>query len=124
MNLLIQSFVAITGKSTDLRYNLLTYGQFVQDIPRRLGRNDALDTSVRALVSAHSSFCATRKVSVEAINDYSRALNSLRTCLDDPVKATDSHTLCAVTLLLMCQVSSAIEDNYVTGADYHRDLSV
>jgi hypothetical protein len=104
---LAHAFVYTMKASTDLKYNLSwAYGGFLEDVPRRLGTNEALDTSADALVTAHSSFCAHRTVSVAALTKYSRALNMLRIYLDDPVKACTSDTLCAVALLLICQVST------------------
>ena len=103
---LANSFIDTIKASTSLRYNLAwTYGGFLEDIPRRLGTNEALDTAVRALLSGHASLCLHREVSIEALTKYSHALQKLRVYLDDPIKACASETLCAVMLLMMCQVS-------------------
>jgi hypothetical protein len=77
---------------------------FFEDVPRRLGSNEALDRSVDAVTSAHASFCAHRAVSVEALTKYSLALRTLRVYLDDPAQACASSTLCAVMILLVCQI--------------------
>lgn len=74
------------------------------EIPRRMNENEALDTAVNALICSHSNFCARQAVSAETLSSYSRALRSLRYCLDDPGKASQTETLCAVMLLLICQV--------------------
>jgi hypothetical protein len=108
LTLLTHAFVDTMKLSTDLRYNLAwTYGFFLEDVPRRLGSNEALDTSADALASAHLSYCTHRVVSVEVLRKYSNALSKLRICLDDPMKACTSDTLCAVSLLLICQVSKS-----------------
>lgn len=105
--LLARAFIETIRGSTDLRYNLgWAYGFYLYDIPQRLGTNKALDASVEAMVTAHSSFCLKGFVSVETLVKYSRALSVLRTYLDDPVKAHSSDTLGAVALLLTCQVST------------------
>lgn len=84
-----------------------------------MNENEALDTAVNALICAHSNFCARSEVSVETLSSYSRALRSLRYCLDDPDKASTSETLCAVMLLLICQVS----DNQLLMIDYAEILN-
>ena len=104
--LIASSLVKTMLPSTSLRYNLAyNYGGFLEHIPQRLGTNQALDTSVEALVCAHADICVNRAVGVKAIAKYSCALKQLRICLDDPVKACATETLGAVMLLLICQVS-------------------
>ena len=106
--LLAGAFIETIKWSTSLKYNLAwTYGLFLEDVPRRLGINKALDASVAALLSAHSSLCSHRRVGIEGLTKYSHALMILREYLDDPVTACASETLCAVMLLLICQVSWA-----------------
>ncbi|KAL5348176.1 hypothetical protein ACLOAV_006656 [Pseudogymnoascus australis] len=102
--------------STPVRFNLVYwYGEFLQDIPARLGRNEALDSSVRALTAAHSSYCLYGRASPEALVKYSTALRVLRFYLDDPFKARSSETLCAVMLLLICQGFHGMTEMSVTG---------
>ena len=96
-----------TLEVTDVRYDLAWYGGFLKDIPRRLGTNDALDASVSALTSA-SSTLHTRQRSVEMLARYVHALKTLRVCLDDPVKARTANTLCAIYLIMICQVSAML----------------
>ena len=91
--------------STDLRFNLVwSYGTFLTEIPSRLGNNEALDTAVEALVAAHSTACCLRKPTTGNLVSYSKALNKLKSCLDNPAQATSAETLAAVMLLLICQV--------------------
>ncbi|KAH8701567.1 hypothetical protein BGW36DRAFT_371117 [Talaromyces proteolyticus] len=104
LTFLTSIFIQAFKPSTDLRYNLIwNYGGFIADIPQRLGINEALDGAVYAVTAAHSSFCLYKDISIEALSRYSRALQMLRLCLDDPIKAATSETLCAVMLLLICQ---------------------
>jgi hypothetical protein len=106
LTLLIGSFVQTFNATADLNYNLVwSYGLYLQEIPQRLGTNEALDTAVSALVAAHSSLASGREPSINAIYKYSRALQALRESLNDPIKAAASETLCAVKLLMICQVS-------------------
>jgi hypothetical protein len=103
---LLNALVRTIKPSTDFRYNILwTYGGYFEDIPRRLGTNEALDASVKVLISAHSNMCMHRlRVDRHTLGLYSDALKTLRVCLDDCVKACTAETLCAVSLLLICQV--------------------
>lgn len=92
---------------SDLRYSLTwAYGGYMADIPRRLGTNAALDTAALALVSSHKRYVSgIRKPSHQELLCYSQALAALRSTLDDPEQACSTNTLCAVMLLLNCQVS-------------------
>lgn len=102
--------------TTNLKYNpAWAYGFFMFEIPRRMNENEALDTAVNALVCSHSNFCARKEVSVETLRSYSRALRSLRNCLDDPDKASQTETLCAVMLLLICQNLNGVEGHRWSG---------
>ncbi|KAG9232673.1 hypothetical protein BJ875DRAFT_72373 [Amylocarpus encephaloides] len=116
LTLLATSFIQTISPTTDIRYNLAwTYGIFLEEIPRRLGKNEALDTSIAALVSSHSSFCAGQKISVDALMKYSHALKALRNCLDDRSKAHESETLCSVMILMICQSFIGIDNGVWTG---------
>ncbi|KAJ5928939.1 hypothetical protein N7466_007895 [Penicillium verhagenii] len=100
-------FIKTIARSTDLRYNLWwSFGAFLEDIPRRLGANEALDRSIEALTAAHTGFCGVDRhgATVEALTKYSQALRTLRVYLDDRVHAQSSNTLCAVMVLLVCQL--------------------
>ena len=90
----------------DLRYDLSCYGAFIKDIPKRLGSNAALDASVNVLTSAFSSLY-TRQQSLMTLSRYVNALKTLRHCLNDPSQACTANTLCAVYLLLICQVGTS-----------------
>ncbi|CAI7564620.1 unnamed protein product [Penicillium crustosum] len=80
-----------------------SFGLFLEDIPRRLGSNEALDRAVDAVTTAHAGFCTRQPVSTEALAKYSCALKTLRVYLDNPLQASASSTLCAVMILLVCQ---------------------
>ena len=93
-------------KDSDLRYNLTwAYGGFIQDVPRRLGKNAALDAAATSLALSHVRYSTGRRdVAPEELKAYINALKVLRNCLNDPVVARDANTLCAVMLLLFSQV--------------------
>jgi hypothetical protein len=94
-------------KDSDLRYNLTwAFGNFIQDVPRRLGKNEALDAAATSLALTHVRFSTGRKETTpEEFKAYINALSVLRNCLNDAVVARDANTLCAIMLLLFCQVS-------------------
>jgi hypothetical protein len=89
---------------SDVRYDLTIYGLFLKDIPRRLGTNTVLDASVNALTDAFSLVHSPEK-SVNALKSYGRALKALRVCLNDPKTAGPTNIICAIYLLVICQVS-------------------
>lgn len=102
---LTTAFVRTIKRSTDLRYNMWwSFGTFLEEVPRRLGSNEALDRAVDAVSTAHGDFCVRREASTDALAKYSQALRMLRVYLDDKVHAQSSSTLCAVMILLICQV--------------------
>ena len=91
----------------DLKYHISwVYGGYIEDIPKRIGRNEALDTAVTALLSTHSALRlrkeSNRPIAVEVFQKYSHAIKTLREYLDIPARAREVDTLCAVSLLLIC----------------------
>lgn len=104
--LLTNALIGKLNASDDIRYHLTwTYGTFIEDIPKRLGANEALDTAVAALVTAHSNLGSHRSwvTPPEQLAKYVHALKTFRTSLDDPVKARSAETLCAINILFICQ---------------------
>ena len=107
--LLSSSLIVKLKVKDDLRYSLTwAYGAFFEEIPKRIGTNEALDTAVDALVYAHSKFGSSvhgASNDPECLGKYTHAVTTLRLCLDDPIKARETNTLAAVMLLLIVQVS-------------------
>ncbi|KAL6230369.1 hypothetical protein BDW75DRAFT_223002 [Aspergillus navahoensis] len=102
--LLGQRLIATVNREASLRYNLAwAFGGYLALIPRRLGINEALDAAVDALVTAHQSFAARKEITVSSLTKYSRALSALSRCLDNPVTASTSETLCTASVLLLVQ---------------------
>ncbi|EPS33975.1 hypothetical protein PDE_08937 [Penicillium oxalicum 114-2] len=100
---LASAFLKTVDYSTDFRWNLAwSFGLFMQDIPRRLGTNDALDRAAEAVASAHADLCNHLHGTVRTLTKYTAALRTLRVYLDDPVHAHESNTFAAVMLLLVC----------------------
>ncbi|KAH8901311.1 hypothetical protein GQ53DRAFT_5022 [Thozetella sp. PMI_491] len=101
MTLAASGFVAAL-QVTDSRFDLMVFGRFVGDIPRRLGTNEALDASVVALAAAMPSVY-THSETPQMYNAYANALKALRVSLSDPVKARSADTLVAMYLTGICQ---------------------
>jgi len=113
---LTNAFIQTINRSTDLRYNLWwAFGAFMEDVPCRLGSNDALDCAIDAVTTAHRDFCSRHNASVDALAKYSKALRTLRIYLDDTFHAQSSNTLCAVTVLLICQMFLGQSTQYWSG---------
>lgn len=106
LSTLTNTLVAAIKPSTHLRYNLAwTYGNFLEHIPSRLGKNAALDAAITTLCAGHADMqMCLPEVSRRTRNIYGSALAILREYLDDAVKARTTETLCAVYILLVCQV--------------------
>lgn len=92
-----------TLEISDLRYSVSYYGAFLKYVPQRLGTNQALDAAVQALASA-SSWLRTRENPTQVLVQYGNALKALRLSLRDPIRAESPETLCAIYLVMICQV--------------------
>lgn len=94
--------------SINLRFNLAwSFGPFLEYVPQRLGGSAALDAAAKVIIAAHSSRCiGRRRVLPDVLVHYSRALEQLRLALDNVATAQAPETLCAIMLLLICQVGS------------------
>jgi hypothetical protein len=97
-----RAFVSVL-QVDDLRYDLKTYGTFLLDVPQRLGNNRALDAAANTLTSAFP-FLHTRNYPPHVLTRHNKSLRTLRSCLDDPAQAQTSNTLCAIYLIVICQV--------------------
>jgi glutamate-1-semialdehyde aminotransferase len=89
----------------DPGYDISIYGPFIEDIPRRLGRNEALDSAAVAWVAGYSCV-RTREQTQEMYHACNDAVAKLRTCLNDPIKAVEIETICAVYMMMIFQVMS------------------
>lgn len=106
MSGITSAFVSLL-EVADVRYGLECYGPFLRHIPQRLGTNEALDASVSAMTAAFSTVHA-HDTSAEALSKYVHALRTLRISLSDPAKRQTSDTLCAIYLIVICQVSETL----------------
>lgn len=93
-----------TLQVTDVRHAVTYYGPFLREIPQRLGSSPVLDSAVKAVTTAYP-FLRTRGFPPTALAHYGQSLRALRDCLNNPSEARTPHTLCAVYLIIVCQVS-------------------
>lgn len=101
-SIMAAAFVA-AFQVTDIRYAMAYYGPFLRDIPQRLGNSTVLDAAVRALSTAYP-FLHTGSYPPNVLFLYGRSLRTLRECLNNPAEARSPNTLCAVYLIIICQV--------------------
>lgn len=88
----------------DPRYSLAGLGAWLDQIPKRLGRNEALDAAARAFTTG-MSVVHTGKVSDAVVSDYSAALRALRgRYMKGPSEFQTLETLSAIYILMHCQV--------------------
>lgn len=92
---------------TDLRYSLDAFGDILHYLPRRLGTSHVLDDSVEALICAYSSY-HSRHEHIKALTAYVKVIKTLRNALIDPVQSGKVETLCAVYVVMVCQVSGPV----------------
>ncbi|KAH6651320.1 hypothetical protein F5144DRAFT_559120 [Chaetomium tenue] len=95
------AYIAVLGVS-DLRYDLAGCGGFLKDLPRRLGRNKALDASIGALTALFPSLYRA-ETSRGMLSAYVYALECLRYTLADRATAQTPETLCAIYIITICQ---------------------
>ena len=101
------AFVDKIDPSIDISVQLVgNFGGFLSEIPRRLGTNASLDAASDLLQTSYAHYRAGHRNSstAEALIKHSRALRALNDCLNDPVMARSSETLCSIMVLLICQV--------------------
>jgi len=103
---LVSAFIDKLNPLRGVSYNLTwSCGDYLVDVPVRLGRNEALDAAADALVTACDRFTNTPYQAQLFLAKYVVAVRALRLCLNDPQTASTTDVLCAVMLLLICQVS-------------------
>ena len=105
----LQTAVGHALQSENVSYDLSLWGKFLVQVPSRLGHNAALDASAKALVSCYDGF-RVGITSLGAIEEYSEALAVLRKSLSNEQEATSLNIICAVYMMIICQVSSLPND--------------
>ncbi|KAF2221346.1 hypothetical protein BDZ85DRAFT_15916 [Elsinoe ampelina] len=93
------------------------FGPFLEDVPRRLGHNAALDAATEAMMAAYMAFRSRGETNASMNNQlclrsYGRAVNSLRECLNDH-RASSSETLCSTMMLLIVETLSGLDKEKV-----------
>lgn len=95
------SFISVL-QINDPRYDVTCYGGFLVELPRRLGTNEALDASMKAMALSFPAIY-NKQLSYQALDSYGKALTALRNCLMDQKKAMTPETLCAIYMISICQ---------------------
>jgi hypothetical protein len=91
---------------SQILFPLRSHGAHYNHIPRRLGRNIALDDSINCLCSIY--FDRVKQIGVPSktsMQRYVQSLSSLRACLEEAQLRTESETICATIILQLCEVS-------------------
>ncbi len=107
MTALVSALVHKVELTPDINYQLrMNFGGYLDEIPRRLGSNAALDAASAALIAAHTNYCSSGcpRLEQELLTRHSHALTVLRETLNDPVRTQSSETLCAILVLSIVQV--------------------
>lgn len=86
-------------------YDLQVFGGFLNLVPKRLGRTQALDDASWAFACAYRSVPASCRAA-ETLAAYGKALASIRSAIGDPRQMHSSDLLCAVYLVTLCSVSN------------------
>ncbi|KAI1457956.1 hypothetical protein F4805DRAFT_467031 [Annulohypoxylon moriforme] len=81
-------------------YRLSVIGEFMWEVPRHLGRSDALDAVTNCLIVTHKNVLdGGHQDSQIHPQSYNRALQSVRKAIIHPKSWSSSDTLCATILL-------------------------
>ena len=105
---LIDGFASMLDVS-EVGIDISIYGPFFEDIPRRLGTNEALDSAAQAFVTSFPCV-RTREVTGEMYKSCNTAITKLILALNDPEKNRQPETLCAVYMTMIFQVTP-LEDS-------------
>ena len=105
---LTSAFVQVLEVQAATRCLELNFGGFILDVPRYLGRNEALDKMSDLLIASYGNFLRFRRseIAPSCRGKYDRALVSLRGQLDSTETACQTETLCAITLLIIVEASA------------------
>jgi hypothetical protein len=98
------SFASIL-KVADPGHNILSFGQFFEEIPRRMGKDQALVAATKVLTSSARAFY-TGGPAVLAFRHYGKALQSLRSSIAWAEDTTECiNAIFAIGILCLSHVS-------------------
>lgn len=103
LTLLTAKTASILGIA-DMRYALAYHMGFLTVVPRRLGRNDTLDTAVRAMTVCFPAVYGQER-STDMFSSFGKALEKLRISLLDCATSNSPEILCAIYIVATCQVN-------------------
>jgi len=113
---LTSAFVSNLNSPLDINVQLQwNFGDWLADVPCRLGTNEALDSASEALVAAYTRYLAGDTVACpDVLIKHSKALGALRQCLNDPVKAYSSETLSSILMLIVVQTLAGLHHAFTS----------
>jgi hypothetical protein len=110
------ALIARLQPDTDICYSLaFSWGLFLHWVPRLIGRLDALDTSIVALLYNHTDYCLKSRVTNPSeplvdpvtVSHYNKALREYRIALDDPKTALSIEAFLTAMVLSITQVKDS-----------------
>ena len=108
---LTAAFVRGIDPDADISIHLpWNFGPYLEDVPRHLGVNHALDAATDAIIAGYTCLLSRNRVAEDqhSLRKYSKALKALAETLTEPQSATQSETLCAIQMLMMFEVSKVL----------------
>jgi hypothetical protein len=94
-------------ESDNIGYSISDFGSFMQEVPRRVGHNAALDAAVICLIHTRSAVITTKSLNdLETPKNYLAAVQKLQHRLEDRIDGMSPNTLCAAVLLSLVEVSN------------------
>jgi hypothetical protein len=94
-------------ENDDAGYSISDFGSFMQEVPRRVGHNAALDAAVTCLIHTRSAMITIKALNnLETPKHYLAAVQKLQHCLEDRIDGMSPNTLCAAVLLSLVEVST------------------
>ncbi|KAF4967250.1 hypothetical protein FSARC_5162 [Fusarium sarcochroum] len=97
----------------DIRYDIMSYGTFILDLPRHVGSSPAVDASIAALVSSFDVLRDTRS-RPGALALHINAVSTLRKSLQDTSQACTTSNMAAIWLIYVCKHLNGANDQSVS----------
>jgi hypothetical protein len=80
-------------------FTLWILGDYIQQLPARIGHARALDVSIQCLLSTHKALQTPQNVDqVSTLNNYGQALRLLNSALDSPTQEMETIVAAAIAL--------------------------
>ncbi|KAF5613661.1 uncharacterized protein FTJAE_13872 [Fusarium tjaetaba] len=113
---LLQAKLVAALETTDLRYGLSCYGDFLEHIPPRLGHSHALDASVDLMMSA-LPYHYTPEIPSQVLAKYGSSLKVLRDTQNETGTKLSPEDVAAFHIMMICQSWLGQTDNGLKSHD-------